>query len=280
MIEVDRPATLPDDLAQGLALAAGHGGAPRPASPVLYYPVATSTNDLAMRLADQGFGDGTLVIAGHQTAGRGRSGHTWFSPAGAGLYFSLLLEASPGTGDWTPLVTLAAGVAIAEGLHAASGLPVRIKWPNDLVVAPSGAVRGARKLAGILAEGRTERGQLERIVLGAGINVRSVAWPDAIGARATSLEDELGRRVDAGIVLGAVIARLSTWIERLRAGQSAAMIARWQALAAGAAGAPVAIDRDGREVRGVTAGVARDGALLVRCAGATLPVSAGEVRWL
>src|SRR5690606_6859656 len=101
-----RPASLPEDLAQGLALAADRSGATRPASSVLYYPVATSTNDLAMRLADRGFGDGTLVLAGHQTAGRGRGGHTWFSPAGAGLYFSLLLDAAPGGADWPGVVTL------------------------------------------------------------------------------------------------------------------------------------------------------------------------------
>ncbi|HEX7087479.1 MAG TPA: biotin--[acetyl-CoA-carboxylase] ligase [Vicinamibacterales bacterium] len=279
MIEVDRPRELPDELAHGLALAAERlGGGAAPA--VLYFPVATSTNDLAMRLGDHGYGDGTLVLAGQQTAGRGRSGHSWYSPAGAGIYLSILLDVNPDAGDWPRLLTLAAGVAIAEGLHAASGLPVQIKWPNDLVVAPAGAVRGARKLAGILAEGRADGSRLDRLVLGVGINVRSVAWPDEISARATSLEDELGRSVDAGLVLGAVIARLKTWIGRLRGEQTPAVIARWQQLAVGASGAPVALESSGRSLRGVTAGISHAGALLVRCAGETVPVTAGEVQWL
>ncbi|HEY8536916.1 MAG TPA: biotin--[acetyl-CoA-carboxylase] ligase [Vicinamibacterales bacterium] len=280
MIEVDRPQPLPADLAHGLALAAERLGGTAVAPAVLYYPVATSTNDLAMRLGDVGYGDGTIVLAGQQTAGRGRSGHSWYSPAGAGLYLSVLLDATRTGGDWPRLLTLTAGVAVAEALHAASGLPVQIKWPNDLVVAPSGIVRGARKLAGILAEGRTDGSRLDRLVLGVGINVRSVAWPDEISARATSLEDELGRPVDPGLVLGTVVARLSTWIARLRGGESRTVIARWQQLAVGVTGAPVALESDGGALRGVTAGIDETGALLVRRAGATVPVTAGEVRWL
>ena len=110
--------------------------------------------------------------------------------------------------------------------------------------------------------------------------MRSVAWPDEISARATSLEDELGRPVDSGLVLGAVIARLTTWTARLRGGQTTAVIARWQQLAVGATGAPVALESGGRSLRGVTAGISHLGALLVRCAGETVPVTAGEVRWL
>ncbi len=282
MIELDRAAALPPDLAQGLELAAerGEGAAPIGTS-VLYFPVATSTNDLAMRLADRGYGDGTLVLAGQQTAGRGRGGHSWFSPPGTGLYASVLLDATaPADTDWVRTLTLAAGVALAEGLHAASGLPVSIKWPNDIVSAPAGGVRGARKLAGILAEATSEQGRLARVVLGAGINVRAAAWPADISARATSLEEELGRAVEAGLVLGAVLSRLGTWVRRVRAGQTAAMLARWQALAVGAAGAPVEIGADGSLHRGVTAGIGLDGALLVRQGAATTAVLSGEVRWL
>ena len=90
---------------------------------------------------------------------------------------------------------------MAEGLHAASGLPVSIKWPNDLVIAPAGTVRGARKLGGILAEGRTDGGALTHVIVGFGVNVRSSAFPPEISARATSLEDELGR--DGGSRRGA-----------------------------------------------------------------------------
>ena len=195
-------------LAEGLEHAQAHGDPSPLGSRVLYFPVASSTNDLAARLALQGTPDGTLVIAGQQTAGRGRGGHEWYSPPGAGLYVSAVLDAHQGTSaDWVHALTLATGVAMAEGLHAASGLPVVIKWPNDLVMAPAGTVRGARKLAGILAEAQTDAGALSHVIVGVGVNVGPAAWPPEISSRATSLEEELGRPVDAAVVLGATLAR-------------------------------------------------------------------------
>jgi BirA family biotin operon repressor/biotin-[acetyl-CoA-carboxylase] ligase len=277
--EVDRPAPLPPALAGALAQAAATGPAPLGAR-VLYFPVATSTNDLAARAAALGAPDGTLVIAGQQTRGRGRVGHQWFSPAGTGLYVSVVVDVHGGGADWVGAITLAAGVAMAEGLHAASGLPVVVKWPNDLVMAPAGTVRGARKLAGILAEAHGEDGRLARVIVGVGINVGAAVWPPEISARATSLEEELGRGVDPGLVLGACVARLGLWLERLRAGQSALVRARWQQLAVGASGATVEISHPGGPRRGVTCGIDQDGALLVRQGARTERVVGGEVSWL
>ena len=103
---------------------------------------------MAAALAEHDAAEGTVVIADAQTAGRGRRGRTWFSPPGSGLYVSIVLM--PGRAKVAPqrataLLTLTAGVALAEAVAAATGLPPDIKWPNDLLV-------GRRKLAGILAE--------------------------------------------------------------------------------------------------------------------------------
>lgn len=277
----DRSSPLPVSIAEGLDRALASGEAAPIGARVLYYPVTASTNDLAAHLGELGCPDGTLVIAGQQTAGRGRGSHTWFSPPGAGIYVSVLLDAgADGPTDWVRGVTLASGVALAEGLHAASGLPVSIKWPNDLVMAPAGSVRGARKLAGILCEAQSEAGRITRVVVGLGINVAAAAWPADISARATSLEEELGRPVDAGLVLGTVVSYLGRWLRRLRAGQTAAVLSRWPTLAVGSSGAAVELSRDGIVTRGVTAGIDGDGALLVRHGSATERVVAGEVRWL
>ena len=214
------------------------GGALPEGAALVYYPIVSSTNDLAARLAEQGCPDSTIVVADEQIAGRGRGGHTWYSPPGAGLYTSVVVDARLGDApaDWTRWLTLAAGVAISEGLHAASGLPVAIKWPNDLVIAPSGTVRGARKLGGILAEARSDGGLLTHVIVGFGVNVQRSAFPPEISARATSLEDELGREVDRGRVLAASLRRLLTWLRRLRAGQTAAVVERWRELAVGRIG--------------------------------------------
>ena len=281
MTEADRQAPLPVELADGLAAAMAAPSQPPIGARVLYYPVATSTNDLAAAAAAHGAADGTLVIAGQQTAGRGRSGNSWFSPPGAGLYVSLVVDArAAGAALWVPLLTLTAGVAAAEALHSASGLPVVIKWPNDLVMAPAGAVRGARKLAGILAEARGEGAAISHVIIGIGVNVRAAARPPAISARATSLEEELGRPVDAGAVLGALTARLAVWLTRLREGDAAGVRARWQRLSVGASAAPVEVDTSGGRRRGLTAGLDRDGALLVRHGTEVTRVVAGEVTWL
>jgi BirA family biotin operon repressor/biotin-[acetyl-CoA-carboxylase] ligase len=125
----------------------------------------SSTNDIAARLADLGAEEGTTVAAEAQTAGRGRMGRTWFSPPGAGLYLSIVLrppsvvQLPAGQGfspvpDLSTLLTLAAGVALAEGVQAGTGLSAEIKWPNDLLV-------GKRKRAGILAEAAAQGGTLQ-----------------------------------------------------------------------------------------------------------------------
>lgn len=282
MNPVDRPAPLASDLAAPLERALGAGELAPLGAELLYYPVATSTNDLAARLAERGGPDGAIILADQQTSGRGRSGHTWFSPPGAGLYVSVIVRgdtAGP-EGDWPRWLTLATGVAMAEGLHAASGLPVSIKWPNDLVMAPSGAVRGSRKLGGILAEARADAGRLTYVVVGFGVNVQRSAFPPEISARATSLEDELGRAVDRGAVLTALLRRFATWLDRLRAGRTSEVVTRWCALAVGATGTSVEWFGDGGPRRGVTAGVDPEGALLVRAGGATERIVAGEVTWL
>ena len=87
------------------------------------------------------------------------------------------------------LVTIAAGVAVAEGIEAATGLGPSLKWPNDVYV-------GSRKLAGILAEAGASQGAVDHVVLGFGINIRRAVYPADVEARATSIESELGRTVD------------------------------------------------------------------------------------
>ena len=281
MNEIDRPASLPPDLEAALGPMLVGGALPEGAA-LVYYPIVSSTNDLAASLAERGHPDSTIVVADEQIAGRGRGGHTWYSPPGAGLYTSIIVDARAGNApaDWARWLTLAAGVAISEGLHAASGLPVGIKWPNDLVIAPSGTVRGARKLGGILAEARSDRGQLTHVIVGFGVNVQRSSFPPEISARATSLEDELGRDVDRGRVLAASLGRFLTWLRRLRAGQTAAVVKRWRELAVGGSGAAIEWTREGQRLRGVTAGIDAEGALLVRAGGATERVLGGEVVWL
>jgi BirA family biotin operon repressor/biotin-[acetyl-CoA-carboxylase] ligase len=262
---------LPDDLAAALGAAAGRLGAFRR---VTYRPAVGSTNDLALSLAADGAPEGTVVIADCQHAGRGRRGREWFSPPGAGVYLSAVVRPS-GPAGAVPLLTLAAGAAAASGVRSASGLPVELKWPNDLVIG-----RPWRKLGGVLSETAGSAGRIEAVIVGIGINLLSAAYPPDIADRATSIETELGRLVERGAVVAAILAALAVAVERLRAGDYDGICRDWRAFAAvGLNGAVVRwTDRDG-EHRGRARDIDRDGALVVDVDGRAARLVAGEVRW-
>ena len=145
------PEPLPNDFAVALENAASRLGPC--AGRVSYCSEVSSTNDVALQLAASGAPEGTTVVAGAQTRGRGRQGRSWLSPPDAGLYVSVLFR--PRGVSSLAFLTLMGGAAVAEGIRASTGLPVLVKWPNDVVVEEEHAPRAdqrRRKVAGILAE--------------------------------------------------------------------------------------------------------------------------------
>jgi BirA family biotin operon repressor/biotin-[acetyl-CoA-carboxylase] ligase len=247
------------------------GRLPAPPARVIFYPEITSTNDVAATLADAGADEGCIVIADTQTAGRGRLGRSWASPAGAGIYASVVLRPQLHVAR---LLTIAAGVAIATGIEAATGLAPRLKWPNDLVISERSTPTG-RKVAGILAEAGPSW-----VVLGFGINVRPAAYPPEVSSRATSLEAELGRPVDRGLVLAECLRALGTRCDRLRAGNESDVIAEWRKRAAPMAGRRVEWESDGKPVQGTAHDIDEAGALVVHGEHGVVRVISGEVRWI
>lgn len=234
-----------------------------------WFDTAGSTNDIAARLAALGAEEGAVVAADAQTAGRGRLGRVWFSPPGAGLYVSVILRPAP-----TALLTLAAGVAVAEGVQAATGLAADLKWPNDLIV-------GRRKLAGILAEAAAQGSGLEYVVLGFGVNLRAAAYPPDLAPRATSIEAETNRPADRALILVEILAALAARYADLQAGRFDAILGAWRQRATPTlGGALVEWDSGGGVVRGRAEGIDDSGALLVRAGGRIERLTAGEVRWL
>jgi BirA family biotin operon repressor/biotin-[acetyl-CoA-carboxylase] ligase len=265
---------LPADLAS--ALDAARSRLRRVGRPVYFFSDTESTNDFAATLAEHGAPEGATVVASAQSSGRGRMGREWFSPAGAGLYVSVVCRA----GRAAPFLTLAGGVAVADGIRIATGLPVQIKWPNDVVTADSPGARRRRKLAGILAEASSTGDGVQYAILGFGVNLRSVVYPPEIADRATSVEAELGRAPDAGAVLVETLVALDGLVSELSAGISQPLLTRWRALAPSARGAAVEWDTPAGVVSGTSAGIADDGALLVRTPGGVERIISGEVRWI
>ena len=261
-------AILPPDLAVQMAHLARRLGPF--ASKVHHHREVGSTSDVLATLARQGAPHGTLVVADTQTAGRGRHGNTWFSPLGSGLYLSVLLRTAA-----SPMLTLAAGVAIAEALGAATGIAATLEWPNDVVVVRD---RGVRKVAGILAEATNAGERGDQVILGVGVNLRDTAFPPELADRAGSVEGVSGRHIDATVVLVELLAALSSRCAQVEAGEKAALLECWESLAPMCRDTTVEWSAGGRRHRGVSEGIDDEGRLLVRVGAHQQRLSGGEVR--
>jgi BirA family biotin operon repressor/biotin-[acetyl-CoA-carboxylase] ligase len=270
---------LPTELAEAFS-AAGARLSPL-GDRVIFFNTIGSTSDIALALATGGNAEGAVVIADEQTAGRGRLGRRWFSPPGSGLYVSTVLQPSRARTDpqrATGLLTLAAGLALAEAIEAVTSLRVDIKWPNDLLVA-------RRKLGGILAEAvgverlAAQRG-IASVVLGYGINIRSTAYPPDLRDRATSLETALGRPIDRAAMCVETVAAVSRRYRDLLAGRFDAILDGWRDRAPESRGVRVTWSTPSGPRSGVTAGIDDRGALLVRVGAGLETIVGGEVAWL
>ena len=155
--------------------------------PVSFYDAVNSTNLRAKLDADNGAPEGALVVADMQTAGRGRRGRTWSSPAGLNVYFTLILKPQY-VPDKASMVTLVMALAVAEGIRETCGVEAGIKWPNDIVA-------NGKKVCGILTEMSVERDFIHHVVIGVGINVGLQEFAPELAATATSLQAECGRKV-------------------------------------------------------------------------------------
>lgn len=155
--------------------------------PVSFYDTVNSTNLRAKLDADNGAPEGALVVADMQTAGRGRRGRTWSSPAGLNVYFTLILKPQY-VPDKASMVTLVMALAVAEGIRETCGVEAGIKWPNDIVA-------NGKKVCGILTEMSVERDFIHHVVIGVGINVGLQEFAPELAATATSLQAECGRNV-------------------------------------------------------------------------------------
>ena len=161
-----------------------------------------STNTRAKELARNGAPQGTVLIAGHQTGGRGRMGRTFQSPEGMGVYLSLILR--PGCKPEELMhLTCATGVAMAGAVEKVSGIRPGLKWINDLVV-------GSKKLGGILVEMSVDKGLVDYAVIGIGINCLQKPGdfhPD-IAELATSLSLEAGKNIPPEALAAAMVEAL------------------------------------------------------------------------
>jgi BirA family biotin operon repressor/biotin-[acetyl-CoA-carboxylase] ligase len=234
--------------------------------PVEWLAEVGSTNLLLLDEARRGTPAGRVVVADVQAAGRGRLGRTWEAPPGASLLVSVLLRPALDAGD-RPLVLTAAALAAAEAVGRLSGLDVRIKWPNDLVVAD-------RKLAGLLAEAADDA-----VVVGLGCNVSWTDLPPHL-PDATSIAREAGRAPRREELLVAWLVGFERRLAQLEAGAAADLLDDVRARSA-TLGRVVRVERLGRgEVVGTAEDFTPAGHLVVATGAGPVEIAAGDVTHL
>ena len=245
------------------------------------FDAVSSTNDIAIRMAGEGAPEGTVVVAGEQTAGRGRHGRNWSSPAGEGLYLSVILRPDLQFDRLWQMAFIAA-VSAAEAIRQASGLEARIKWPNDILL-------NDRKVCGILIEAASSqepgarsqesgvRSHRPAVIVGIGINVNIRDFPAEIAGTATSIARELGRVIPVREVERALLTCLAAHYYRYIRQGFPAMLEVWKSLDC-TMGRRVRVHTPEGIVEGTAVEVTPTGDLVVRGEGSrTILVTAGEV---
>lgn len=228
-----------------------------------------STNRDLLSEAAVGAPEGLVLVADHQTAGRGRLDRSWSAPPGASLLVSVLLRP-----DLDPehafLVTAAGAVAACQACSEVAAVFPGIKWPNDLMIVAGERFTG-RKLAGILAESMVSDGRIEAVVLGMGLNVN---WPEVLPVEladtAVALDHVVGHPVDREALLGAWLRHLDRWLDLIATPEGhAALLMRLRETSA-TLGRRVRVELPGGTLEGTAVDLTAEGHLLV------LPAAGGE----
>ena len=217
---------------------------------IVYFDETDSTNRQARMLAMDGAKHGTLVIADTQSAGRGRRGRGWISPAGEGIFMSLIVRPDVAPSQVAKM-SLTLALAVGRAIEKVTGLDARIKWPNDIVI-------GGRKICGLLLEMDATAEKINSIVAGVGINVHQTAFDEEIAHTASSLDLLAGRRMSRSEIVRAFLAEF----ERAMALDDAAMMDEYRTRSATIGQRVQVIALDGTYT-GTAQGITESGSLLV-----------------
>lgn len=238
-------------------------------SPLVAVAETGSTNLDALDKAELSATEGTVVVADHQRSGRGRWGREWLGVPGASLMFSIVLRPE---GD-ASLITTALGVAAAEGIEALTGLPCKIKWPNDIEI-------DGKKVAGTLVESRSGAGRIQALVAGMGVNVTLEAedFPEVLRGRATSIGIELLKRGERfppsrEQLLAAILIAFETRYPV----DPAVIVSDAMARSSVLGGEVTVTNSDGSTITGIATRLLNDGALELSTPDGTVAVAAGEI---
>jgi BirA family transcriptional regulator, biotin operon repressor / biotin---[acetyl-CoA-carboxylase] ligase len=242
---------LPDEIREGLDSPMFGAGQ------IVSLSETDSTNLRAKELATAGAPEGTIVVAEKQTGGRGRKGRRWFSPAGGGIYISLILRPTMTLRE-APGITLLTGVAATEALLSMTRLDARIKWPNDILV-------NGRKIAGILTEISTEMDRIDYVVVGLGINVNIPfgSLSEEIRHTATSILIESGEPCSRAGLIRAFLKNFETYYRIIQETGFEPIRKRWKELT-DIIGRRIHVGMIGKSRTGEAVDIDTDGVLILK----------------
>jgi BirA family biotin operon repressor/biotin-[acetyl-CoA-carboxylase] ligase len=233
-----------------------------------------STNVAAMQAAADGEPEGAVFLAEQQTAGRGRGGHSWESEQSVGIYCSVVLRPAIAPAD-ALVLSLIAGIAVAEAVEQTTGLHPDLRWTNDVLL-------DGRKFCGILTEMNAEPTRVRYVVVGIGINVNHTSFPGELQPIATSLRMESGRLWSRVELTAALLKSLDSQYRRfLESGPAArsSVLRNFEERSSFTRSRYVYVDDDGG-YEGVTEGLDERGFLLVRTDAGLRTVLSGSIRAL
>lgn len=235
-----------------------------------YYSETGSTNDEAFTLGIAGAPEGTVVIADSQSKGKGRFQRSWYSPAGANIYTSIILRPHIKTSE-SSQISIMAGVAVAEVLNTHCPGKISLKWPNDVLLSN-------KKVSGILSLAKIDERKIDFIVLGIGINVNigRNQFLEEIRNSATSLAMEAGQEISRQELIIRLYENLEKWYKRLLQKGFGSVREKWLELTQ-MIGQKVQVTFKEETVEGKATGIDDDGSLILLTKGnKIINVSAGD----
>jgi len=236
---------------------------------IIYLDEVDSTNTRAKLEAEKGAPGWTLITADRQTGGKGRRGRSFTSPAGVGIFMTLILkpEFLPAKAS---MLTLISGMAVCRGIREITNLEVMIKWPNDIVV-------NGRKICGILTEMSSEMEAVNYIVTGIGINVNNEEFPSDIADKATSIKLETKKTFRRSDIIASVIKHLKGYYDIfLKTTDLSLLKDEYNSLMINA-GKKVFVMQGDKDYEAVAKSIDNDGELIIERDGQISRVMSGEV---
>lgn len=228
-----------------------------------------STNDQAKKMAEEGAGQGLLVVSDCQTAGKGRRGRSWDSKAGEGIFMTLLLKPDIAPGN-ASMLTLVMALAVRAGIAKVTGIDTQIKWPNDIVC-------DGKKVCGILTEMSAQIDYINYIVIGTGINVSNKTFPEEVAPTATSLYLITGVPSSRAKLIAEIMAEFETYYAQYLQTQDLSGLVNEYNSHLVNRGRSVRVLDPRNEYTGVAQGINQAGELLVQTEDGIRHVSSGEV---